>query len=155
MAVQRFGRGSPHTILGGVVELFDDHLWPLGLIVFIASIVVPIAKIVTLVAMLVATHKRSKWHLAHRARAFRVVSAIGRWSMIDIFALTVLVALVRMGFLANVTPGNGALAFAGVVVLTMLATESFDPRLMWDAPSTATAGAGSAPEALATSGVPA
>jgi paraquat-inducible protein A len=130
--VSRFGRGGPHTILSGVVQLFEDRLWPLAIVVLIASIFVPLAKIVGLAVMLVSTRRRWKTHLLGRARVFRVIGAIGRWSMIDVFALSVLVALVRMGFLANVVPGEGAMAFAAVVVLTMLATDCFDPRVMWD-----------------------
>jgi paraquat-inducible protein A len=133
MTVTRFGRGGPHTILHGVVELFEDHLWPLAVIVLIASLFVPIAKILGLAVMLVTTQRRSSRALKRRTWVFRVIGAIGRWSMIDVFALSTLVALVHMGFLANVLPGKGAVAFAAVVVLTMLATESFDPRLMWDA----------------------
>jgi paraquat-inducible protein A len=133
MSVTRFGSGGPHTILGGVRELFEDRLWPLAVIVLLASVCIPLAKLLSLGIMLVATHRRSSFQLLNRTRMFRVVAVIGRWSMIDIFALTVLVALVRMGFLARVLPENGAFAFAAVVILTMLATESFDPRLMWDA----------------------
>jgi paraquat-inducible protein A len=133
MSVTRFGRGGPHTILGGVIELFDDHLWPLAIIVFFASIVIPIAKLGALAVMLVTTHRRSGSRLALRTRVFRVIAVVGRWSMIDIFALATLVAIVHMGWLATVVPGDGAIAFAGVVVLTMIATECFDPRLMWDA----------------------
>jgi paraquat-inducible protein A len=132
MTVTRLGRGGPHTILSGVIALFRDNLWPLGVIVLLASVVVPLVKLVAITVMLVATHRRSTVGLVRRTRLFRVIATIGRWSMIDIFALTTLVALVRMGFLANVLPGDGAIAFAGVVVLTMLSTESFDPRLMWD-----------------------
>ena len=132
MTVTRLGRGGSHTILSGVVQLFEDHLWPLAVVVLVASVFVPIVKLVALAAMLVATHRRSASHLVDRTRLFRVIALIGRWSMIDIFALTTLVALVRMGFLATVLPGDGAVAFAAVVVLTMLATECFDPRLMWD-----------------------
>jgi paraquat-inducible protein A len=133
MTVTRLGRGGPHTILGGVIELFQDKLWPLAVIVLLASIVVPVAKLLALTVMLVSTHLRATSFLLGRQRVLRVVSVIGRWSMIDIFALTVLVALVRMGSIATVLPGDGALAFAAVVVLTMFATESFDSRLMWDA----------------------
>ncbi len=133
MTVTRFGRGGPHTILGGVVQLFEDRLWPLAVVVLIASIFVPIAKIVGLCVMLVSTRRGSRGHLMGRARVFRVIAAIGRWSMIDVFAVSILVALVRMGSLANVVPEKGAMAFAAVVVLTMLATECFDPRIMWDA----------------------
>jgi paraquat-inducible protein A len=133
MTVMRLGRGGSHTILGGVVELFEDHLWPLALIVLLASLVVPVAKLGALAVMLVTTHRRTATYLVHRTRLFRVIAVIGRWSMIDIFCLTTLVALVKLGFLATILPGDAAVAFAGVVILTMLATEAFDPRLMWDA----------------------
>lgn len=133
MTVTRLGRGGPHTILSGVIELFDDHLWPLALIVLLASVVVPLVKLAALAVMLVATHRGSAGALLGRTRLFRVIAVIGRWSMIDVFALTTLVALVQMGILATVLPGNGAVAFSAVVILTMLATECFDPRLMWDA----------------------
>jgi paraquat-inducible protein A len=133
MSVTRLGRGGPHTIVGGVVQLFEDHLWPLAIIVLAASVFIPIAKLGALAVMLVSTHRHSTWQLVNRTRVFRVVNIIGRWSMIDIFAVTILVALVRLGFLAAVFPGDAAIAFAGVVVLTMFATECFDPRLMWDA----------------------
>jgi paraquat-inducible protein A len=130
---ERFGRGGPRTILGGIRELAADQLWPLAIIVFIASILIPVLKIASLAAMLVMTHRRSGAYLQGRTRLFRLLRVIGRWSMIDIFALTTLVGLVHAGFIATVLPGDGALVFCAVVVLTMLATELFDPRLMWDA----------------------
>ena len=133
MTVMRLEKGGSRTIIGGVVQLFDDHLWPLGIIVLLASIVVPVAKLCALTFMLVTTQRRSRSYLLGRTRLFRVISVIGRWSMIDIFAVTTLVAMVRLGFLASVLPENGVVFFAGVVVITMFATESFDPRLMWDA----------------------
>jgi len=142
MSVTRLGRGGPHTILGGVRELFEVHLWPLAIIVLLASVIVPLVKIGAIATMLVATHRRSGARLVARTQVFRVIALIGRWSMIDIFALTTLVALVRMGFLATVLPEDGAIAFSAVVVLTMLSTECFDPRLMWDAAR------GSGPQAL-------
>jgi paraquat-inducible protein A len=84
------------------------------------------------------TARGSGRFLVARTKMFRVIGAIGRWSMIDIFALSTLVAMVQMGFLATVVPGAGALAFAAVVLLTMLATELFDPRVMWDSAASAT-----------------
>jgi paraquat-inducible protein A len=133
IATERFGRGGPNTILGGIAELAANRLWPLAIIVFVASIVIPVLKIASLVAMLVMTHRRSGTLLLARTRLFRLLRFIGRWSMIDIFALTTLVSLVHAGFIATVLPGDGALVFCAVVFLTMLATELFDPRLMWDA----------------------
>ena len=149
MTVQRFGRGEPNTILSGVIELGRNRLVPLAVLVFVASVAVPVLKLVGLAFLLVTTRRRSGKGLKARARAFRFINAIGRWSMLDIFALTILVALVRFGFIATVVPGAGAIAFCAVVTLTMLATESFDPRLMWDAAKAASAGALAPPQRVA------
>jgi paraquat-inducible protein A len=132
ITVIRFGQGEPNTILGGVLELLADQMWPLALLVFMASLVVPILKIVALTVMLVMTHEGSATRLRDRTRLYRLVDSVGRWSMIDVFMLTTLVALVHMGFVATVLPGEGAIAFASVVVLTMFAAACFDPRVMWD-----------------------
>ena len=129
----RFGRGHPSTILGGVQELIEYRMWPLALLVFVASVLVPVLKLVGVALLLVSTQRRWGARLRDRTRLFRIVDAIGRWSMIDVFMLAVLVGLVRMDLLASVTPGVGAACFAGVVILTMLSAFSFDPRLMWDA----------------------
>ncbi len=129
----RFGRGEPSTIISGVIELMQDRMYPLALLVLLASIVVPLMKLAALTIMLVMTGEGSPKRLRDRTRLYRFVDSIGRWSMIDVFMLTILVALVRLGFIALVLPGIGAIAFAGVVVLTMFAAASFDPRLMWDA----------------------
>lgn len=128
----RFGSGHPSTILGGVQELIEYRMWPLALLVFTASIMVPVLKLVGITTLLLSTQRRAGWRLRDRTRLYRIVDAIGRWSMIDVFMLSVLVGLVRMQLLASVTPGVGAICFAGVVILTMLASLSFDPRLMWD-----------------------
>ncbi len=133
----RFGRGEPSTIMGGVTELVVAHMWPLALLVLMASIIVPLFKLVALFTMLVMTGEGSVTRLRERTRLYRFVDSIGRWSMIDVFMLTILVALVRLGFVATVLPGIGAIAFACVVVLTMFAAASFDPRLMWDAAASA------------------
>ena len=133
LTVIRFGRGQPATIMQGVIELMQAHMWPLAALVFLASILVPMVKLASLTAMLLTTHSGTAWRLCGRTRLYRFVESIGRWSMIDVFMLTVLVALVHMGFLATVLPGPGAVCFAAVVVLTMFATQAFDPRLMWDA----------------------
>jgi paraquat-inducible protein A len=133
MVVKRLGRGGPTTILHGVVELAQDHLWPLALLVLLASIVIPIFKLVSLVVMLAMTQRRSSSLLKARTRLFRFVRFIGRWSMIDVFMLSVLVGVVRFGSLASILPGMGAVAFCAVVLITMGVTELFDPRRMWDA----------------------
>ncbi len=132
MTVISFGAGSPDTILSGVRHLIESGMWPLALLVFFASITVPVLKIVGLVLLLLTTQARSQRHLRDRTRLYRVIESVGRWSMIDIFMLSILVALVRLGALATVVPGVGAISFAAVVVTTMFAAMAFDPRLMWD-----------------------
>jgi len=133
MTVIRFGRGHPSTILGGVQELIEYRMWPLALLVFGASVVVPVLKLLSLAYLLISTQRHATGRLKDRTRLYRIVDVLGRWSMIDVFMLSVLVALVRMGLLASVIPGLGGVCFAAVVILTMLAAFSFDPRLMWDA----------------------
>jgi paraquat-inducible protein A len=133
ITVIRFGQGEPSTIMQGVIELIQAQMWPLAALVFLASITVPMLKLVSLTAMLLTTHDGSFYRLRDRTRLYRLIESVGRWSMIDVFMLTVLVALVHMGFIATVLPGPGAICFASVVALTMFATASFDPRLMWDA----------------------
>ncbi len=137
MTVIRFGRGEPNTLISGVIELIQAQMWPLALLVFLASITVPLLKLVALLTMLIMTAEGSATRLRDRTRLYRFVDGIGRWSMIDVFMLTVLVGVVRMGFIATVLPGLGALAFAFVVIITMFAASGFDPRLMWDAAAAA------------------
>jgi paraquat-inducible protein A len=121
------------TILGGVITLWKDGSWVLAGIVFVASIVVPIAKILALAFLLLQVQQRSRRALHLRARLYRFTSYIGRWSMVDIFVGGTLVALVQFSVVATIQPGPGAVWFGAVVVLTMLASMSFDPRLTWDA----------------------
>jgi paraquat-inducible protein A len=131
--ITQLGASQPSTILGGVRELIDGGMWPLALLVFVASIAVPILKIICMVILLVMTQRRSTRRLRDRTLLYRIVEGVGRWSMIDVFMVSILVALVQFGGLVAINPGTGAIAFAGVVILTMFAAESFDPRLMWDA----------------------
>jgi paraquat-inducible protein A len=132
LTVVRLGAGHPSTILGGVRELLELGMWPLAALVFFASVAVPVLKLIGLVMLLISTHSGTGWALRDRTVLYRIVDAIGRWSMIDIFMESILVALVQFGQIASVYPGPGAIAFAAVVILTMLAAHSFDPRLMWD-----------------------
>ena len=132
MTVQSFGSGEPDTILSGVKHLIASGMWPLALLAFFASITVPVLKLLSLGLLLMTTQRRSQWRIHERTVLYRIVESVGRWSMIDIFMLSVLVALVRLGSIASIEPGAGALAFAAVVVITMIAATSFDPRLMWD-----------------------
>jgi paraquat-inducible protein A len=129
----RLGQGHPSTILGGVVELVDYGMWPLALLVLFASVVVPLLKLGGLTFLLLSTQFGLRRRRRERTLLYRVVDSVGRWSMIDVFVVSILTALVRMGAIATILPGSGAVAFCAVVVLTMLASHSFDPRLMWDA----------------------
>ncbi len=133
MTITKLGRGGPSTILGGTLELYAAGLWGLALLVLVASVLVPVFKLGALSYLLWSTRQGARSNLLVRTRLFRVVALIGRWSMIDIFATMMLTALARFGWLGNVHPGLGASAFCGVVALTMLASKSFDPRVMWDA----------------------
>jgi paraquat-inducible protein A len=133
LAFIQLGAGQPSTILGGVVELLEAGLLPLAALVFFASVAVPMMKIVGLGVLLGTTQAGWGGRLRDRTRLYGAVNAIGRWSMIDIFMETILVALVRFGAIVSIQPGYGAVAFCAVVILTMIAAESFDPRLMWDA----------------------
>ncbi len=126
------------TILSGVVVLWRAGSWDLAIIVFVASIVVPVLKIGVLMLLLVTVQMRSRWCQAERARLYRIVEFVGHWSMLDVFVVALLVALVHFKSFAEVLPGGGAVAFAAVVILTMLASLSFDPRLIWDEPDPST-----------------
>lgn len=133
MTVIRLGRATTSTIIGGVRELIGLNMWPLALLVFVASIAVPVIKLLLLAYLLIETQRGSADRLILRTRLYRFVDIIGRWSMIDVFMVTILTALVRMGTLGSVIPGDGVVCFCAVVILTMLASRSFDPRVMWDA----------------------
>jgi len=120
------------TILSGVMVLLHTGSWPLALLVFFASMVVPLVKILSIGVLVTMSALRLGGHELARARLYRVLDFVGRWSMLDIYVVALLASLVRMGKLATVSPGPGALAFAAVVVLTLLSAQSFDPRLIWD-----------------------
>ena len=127
-----FGAQSD-TILSGVVYLWTTGSWSLAVVVFIASVVVPMLKILSLTYLAWSTQLRSPLIPQQRTRIYRMVELVGRWSMLDIYVITILVALVQFGSVATIEAGPGAIAFGAVVVLTMFAALSFDPRLIWDA----------------------
>ena len=127
------GTSEGDTILGGVAFLYTSGSWPLALIVLVASVMIPLGKLVALVYLLITVQRGSVTSSHERTRLYRMVEFIGRWSMLDVFVDTFTVALVQLQPLMSVAPGAGVLFFAAVVVLTMLAAESFDPRLIWDA----------------------
>lgn len=129
------GSSDSDTIIGGVVFLYTSGSWPLALIVLIASMMVPLGKLVALSYLLIAVQRQSAASGRERTRLYRMVEFVGRWSMLDVFVDTFTVALVQLDPLMSIEPGPGVLFFAAVVVLTMLAAESFDPRLIWDSGS--------------------
>jgi paraquat-inducible protein A len=126
------GSSEPDTIMGGVVFLYTSGSWPLALIVLIASVIVPLGKLVALAYLLVTVQRGVPGGARDRTRLYRMVEFIGRWSMLDVFVDTFTVALVQLQPLMSVDPGPGVLFFAAVVVLTMIAAETFDQRLIWD-----------------------
>lgn len=126
------GSTQSDTIISGVIYFLQHGSIVIGLVIFIASIFVPMMKILTLLYLLISVHFRSVWRPRDRTLLYRLTEAIGRWSMLDIFVVTILVALVKLGALATIEAGPAAIYFAAVVVLTMLAAESFDSRLIWD-----------------------
>ena len=133
LTVMQLGAGAPSTIVGGVEGLVASRMYPLAALVFFASIAVPMLKIVGLAIMLITVQTKGAAWLRDRTRLYHVIRGIGRWSMIDIFMESLLGALVRFGTVITIEPGIGAVAFCSVVILTILAAETFDPRLMWDA----------------------
>lgn len=133
--VMRFtslGSTQSDTIMSGVFYLLHHGMWPLALIVFVASVAVPLLKLAILTFLLISVHLKSRWRLVDRTRLYRLTEAVGRWSMVDIYVVTILVALVQLGNLATIRASMGAVFFGAVVVITIFAAESFDPRLIWD-----------------------
>ncbi|SBT03503.1 putative paraquat-inducible protein A [Candidatus Accumulibacter aalborgensis] len=132
MITNTFASSEADTIIGGVVFLFTSGSWPLALIVLVASVMVPLGKLLALGYLLISVQRGMPGGCRERTRLYRMVEFIGRWSMLDVFVDTFTVALVQLQPLMSVVPGPGVLFFAAVVVLTMLAAEAFDPRLIWD-----------------------
>jgi len=133
MITQSLLKTQEDTILSGIIYFWITGDYALAAIIFIASFVVPLFKLGALAFMAIAVQRGSDLARAERTRLWRIVEFVGRWSMLDIFVITLTVALVRFQTLAVITAGPGALAFCAVVVLTMLASMQFDPRLIWDA----------------------
>ena len=132
MVVTSLGSDSPDTIISGVIHLVHSGQYPIAAVVFIASIAVPVLKLIGMMLLLTATQRH--WHLSARqcTALYRMVEFIGRWSMLDLFVIAILMALVDLGQVAQINAGPAATAFLVTVLLTMLAAISFDPRLLWD-----------------------
>ena len=133
MTVMQFGKGEPNTIMSGVIHLIQGGMWGLAMIVFIASIVVPVLKLIALSYLLLSVQNQSDKRPEERTRLYRITEIVGAWSMVDIYLVGLLSALVSLGSLSTIEPNIGATFFAAVVIITMLAAHSFDPRLIWDA----------------------
>jgi len=128
-----FGRPThSDTIMSGVIYFLQTGSWHIALIIFVASIFVPMLKLIILTFLLCSLHLDWRWRPRERTRLYRLTELVGRWSMVDVYVVTILVALVKLGVLASIEAGPGATYFAALVILTMLAAESFDPRLIWD-----------------------
>ena len=132
LTVIRFGQGAPSTILSGVLHLIEDGMWGLAMIIFVASIVVPVTKLLVLSFLLLTIQYKSNWRPGDRTLLYRVTEVIGAWSMVDIFLVGLLSSLVSLEALSTIEPGIGASYFAAAVVLTIFAAQSFDSRLIWD-----------------------
>lgn len=126
------GAVQTDTIMSGVIYFIHSGSWEIAAVIFIASIFVPLVKLAILVFLLVSVQRRSKWRPRDRTVLYRITELVGRWSMVDVYVVTILVALVKLGAVASIEAGPAAVYFASVVVLTMLAAESFDPRIIWD-----------------------
>lgn len=127
------GHSQSDTILSGVIYFFHTGMWPIALIIFVASVFVPFTKLLILTLLMLSVQLRWRWRPRDRTFLYRLTELVGRWSMVDVYVVTILVALVKLGAVATIDAGPGAAYFAGVVILTMFAAESFDPRLIWDA----------------------
>ena len=126
------GKAQADTIMSGVIYFLQTGMWPIALIIFLASVFIPLLKLLVLIFLLISVQRKTSWRQQDRTRLYRIVEIIGRWSMVDIFVVTILVALVHLGGLATIHAGPGALFFGAVVVITIFAAMSFDPRLIWD-----------------------
>lgn len=132
MNVTYFGQDDPSTIIGGVIILIQYGSYSVAFVVFVASVIVPVFKMLGILMILLSLKYKINMTDRQRIKMFRFIEFIGRWSMLDIFVISILAALVNISGVAVITAGNAATAFGSVVVLTMLAASSFDPRLLWD-----------------------
>jgi len=130
--VVSLGKTQSDTIMSGVIYFIKTGMWPIALVIFVASVFVPLLKLIILTFLLISVQRKSSWRQKDRTRLYRITEVVGRWSMVDIFVVTILVALVNLGALASIQVRPGAVFFCAVVVITLFAAMSFDPRLIWD-----------------------
>ncbi len=127
------GSKQSDTIMSGVIYFLLHGSPEIALVIFTASVFIPLLKLIVMAFLLVSVQRRSRWRPRDRTQFYRIVEGIGRWSMVDIYVVTILVALVKLGIFVDIEAGPAALYFASVVVISMFAAQSFDPRLIWDA----------------------
>ena len=123
---------QPDTIISGIVHLYTSGSWVLALIILVASVMIPLGKLIALAYLLITVQLRSNRRRRERVRLYRMLKAIGRWSMLDVFVATIVVALVQLRPFMSVVPESGVMFFTAVVILTIFAAGTFDPRLIWD-----------------------
>ncbi len=134
MNVTYLGQKEPNTIIDGIEQFIQSGEYFIAIVIFFASILVPVFKVAGIMLIMISIQKKWKTWLRHRTLMFRIISFIGRWSMLDIFVIAIVVALVNLGTLSSITPAPAASYFAAVVVFTMLAANTFDARLIWEEP---------------------
>ena len=130
MTFTYFGQSQTNTIWSGVKVLYSDGMWPIATLVFCASITIPLLKLIGLGYLCMSL--KWGWRKKDRTKLYQVIDVVGRWAMLDVFLLSIMVAVVKLGQIATVIPGPGSIAFAAVVVLTLFATNCFDTRLIWE-----------------------
>ena len=130
--VTSLGKKQADTIISGVIYFISTGMWPIGLVIFMASVFVPLLKLLALAYLSFSVQRKSVWRPVDRTKIYRMAEVVGRWSMVDIYVVTILVAMVNLGALANIEAGPAAVYFCSVVISTMFAAMSFDPRLIWD-----------------------
>jgi len=130
--VVSLGNAQSDTIMSGVIYFIHSGMWPIALVIFTASVFVPLLKLIVLTFLLISVQRKSSWRQKDRTQLYRITEVVGRWSMVDIFVVTILVALVKLGALASIQAQPGAIFFCAVVIITLFAAMSFDPRLIWD-----------------------
>lgn len=131
MYTRSWGNVRENTILGGVVTLWHHGSYPIAAVIFVASVLVPVGKIIMLGWLCFTIRRRHTRARKHRTLLYRITELVGRWSMVDVFVVGILAALIQLGNIMTILPGPAALAFAGMVFTTMMAAISFDPRLLW------------------------
>jgi paraquat-inducible protein A len=130
--VLSLGNAQSDTIMSGVIYFMQSGSWEIALVIFVASVFVPLMKILILVFLLLSVQRNLQWRPREQAKLYRLTEIVGKWSMVDVYVVTILVALVNLGAIANIDAGPAAIYFAAVVLLTMFAARTFDPRLIWD-----------------------